>query len=37
MMKRSDLQRYPLTFMLQDALVLLAPIFLIPIGAWILG
>ena len=27
-----DFQRYPLTFMIQDALILLTPVFLILIG-----
>jgi hypothetical protein len=35
MMKRSDVRHYPLNFMLQDALILLTPVFLM-IGVLVL-
>jgi hypothetical protein len=35
--ERFDDQRYPLSFMLQDALILVTPVFLILIGGLFLG
>jgi hypothetical protein len=36
LMKRSDFRHYPLNFMLQDALILLTPVFLMLIGVLVL-
>jgi len=36
-LQRFELQRYPLYFIVQDALILLTPVFLILIGGLFLG
>ncbi len=35
-MDRFDFQRYPVSFMIQDALIILTPVFLTLLGFWLL-
>jgi hypothetical protein len=35
-MDRFDFQRYPVSFMIQDALIILTPVFLTLLGFWFL-